>query len=862
MGEVYLARDGRLGREVALKVLPEAVGRDPVRLARLEGEARILASLNHPGIAGIYGLEEDGGLPFLVLELIPGETLEEKLRRGALPIDEALTVCRQIARALEAAHERGIVHRDLKCANIKVTPGGAVKVLDFGLAKAFASEVGSDAELATRDLTVEGVVMGTAAYMSPEQATGQALDARTDVWSFGCVLYETLTGSRVFVGPTRSDVLAAVLHGEPDWDALPRRTPDEVRQLLRRCLQRDRNQRLHHIADARIQIEEALAGAPVWPRRRLLAGAALAVLLGAGAVALTRHTVITRAPLRPHPRLQVRLPPDLTANDFESGQTTLALSPDGRRLVFAAGSPGSRRLYSRLLEQLEAKPVAGTEGGDNPFFSPDGQWLGFESEGRLAKVPVAGGEPVVLCETPSLRGASWGDNGTIVFASTAWSGLSWVSAAGGPPQTLTTPVQPREISHRWPRILPGGREVVFSVMTASGREQERTIEVVSLDTHERRVVLHGGTYPIYAPSGHLLFAQADSLQAARFDLQRLQVTGSPVQVLEDVKVWSKSSGAAYVDVSADGTLAYTPGYPYRAARKLVRFDRAGGKTLLPVPPRAYGEPALSPDGHRLAVEIEGPTTDVWIYDLVRNTWSRLTFDADNGCPSWSPDGAFIAFTSTRNGARNVFRARADGSGSVETLTRSKNWQNIVTYAPDGRSLLFTEQTANSASDIWMLPLGSPGEEPREPRPVIATSAIELSPALSPDGRWLAYSSTESRKQEIYVRPYPSLGRKWPISTGGGAMPVWAPNGRELYYRNGKMVMAVRIQTSPDFVPGTPRPLFELPQTVAELLATFSVSPDGQSFYFIEGDEHETAPPQIVVVVDWLREVEAKVSSIP
>jgi Tol biopolymer transport system component len=869
MGEVYQARDARLGRDVALKILPEPLRGNAQWLARFESEARILASLSAPGIAAIHGLEESEGIRFLVLELIPGETLGERLKRGPLPVRDALEACRQIALALEAAHERGIVHRDLKCANVKLTPGGAVKLLDFGIAKALpGDDTLSDPEGVTspHDITEDGDVVGTAAYMSPEQTRGQPVDTRTDIWSFGCVLYETLTGTPAFGRKTRSDTLVAVLKGEPDWRALPRETPRAARRLLRRCLQHDKSRRLQHIADARLELEEALlepaagwlrtlgarlAGFPLRSWAALVALAAAGVVVG---VASTRQAPLATRSGRPQARLQIKLPSSLHFSDLVAGKTTLALSPDGRRLVFAAGPTGGRRLYSRPIEALEVRPIPGTEGGDNPFFSPDGEWIGFDVDGKLKKVRVEGGQPLELCRVEGLRGASWGPDGTIVFAASAYSGLWTVSAGGGTPRALTTLVQNIESSHRYPRLLPGGKAALFSIMTPNMREEERRIAVVSLETGRSRTLFQGGSCPIYLDSGHLLYGRGGSLIAVRFDLRRLEVVGEHVPVMEDVLMWAKTAGAVYADVSANGTLVFVPDVWSRNANStLAWIDRRGQVTPIALPAGPYAEPALSPDGQRVALTLRGPTDDIYVFDLERHTRSRLTLEGDNGSPVWSPDGRYVAFWSTRNGPRNVFRVASDGSGSTEQLTRSANNENMVSYAPDGAAVFFTEQTADTASDLWTLPL----EGDRQPRPLLATPAIELFPALSPDGHWLAYTSTESQSDEVYVRPYQGPGRKYTVSHAGGSQPVWSKSGRELFYRSGNTVMAVDVATGPRFASSAPKALFTSPSDLGGVEATYDVAPDARRFLVLVDEDRDAVLPQIVLVPDWFQELRAK-----
>jgi serine/threonine protein kinase/Tol biopolymer transport system component len=846
MGEVYLARDSQLGRSVAVKVLPSAVAADPHRLARFENEARLLASLNNPRIATIHGLERSGEVRFLVLEFVPGETLKEKLERGPLPVPEALRVCCQVAEALEAAHARGIIHRDLKGANIKVTSSGAVKVLDFGLAKALTGDLNGDPDSPTNadGLTAEGLIVGTAAYMSPEQARGQSIDTRTDIWSFGCVLYETLTGKPVFTGETPSDKLAAVLSAEPDWTALPRATPAGVRNVLRRCLARDRGQRLHHITDARLEIEQALAE----PRDRLRplrwALPVLLLVLALASAAIVRRPASPRASRIPLPRLHLNAPPGVEPFDG----LTWALSPDGTRIVVASGDGSARRLYDRPLRSLEAAPIRGTEGGASPFFSPDGQWIGFHVEGRLKKVPIQGGEPVDLCAAPSPRGAAWGSDGTIVFAPSGRGGLWRVPAAGGTPKPLTD--SPAGEVHRWPTFLPGGKAVVFTVLSANNREDERVIAVLSLATGERRVLLKGGTYPRYAASGQLLFGRSGALHAVPFDLDTLNVTGPSVPVLDDLLMWYKTSGQAYVDVSADGTLVYVPGgFPHRTTRQLVLVDLQGRVTELPAPSRPYSDVMFSPDGERLAVTVEGPKDDIFVFDLQRRTLTRLPLEGDSRFPAWSPDGKSIAFSSVLNGPRSLFRVPADGSRPPEQISQSRDWQTWASYSPDGTELLFTEVNAETGPDLWVLRFGG-GQR----RPLVATPAVEMHPTLSPDGRFLSYTSNESGREEVYVRPYPGLGRKWVISSGGGSFPCWARSGREMFYVSGdNKMMMVPVRTEGELTPGTPRPLFTMPAD-----GGYTVSPDGRGFAMIKRSPKESAPPQIVVVPGWFEELTAKV----
>ncbi|MEO8348112.1 MAG: protein kinase, partial [Acidobacteriota bacterium] len=601
MGEVYRARDSVLRREVAVKVLPSIFASDPERLARFEREAHLLASLSHPNVGAIHGFEESGGVRFLVLELVPGETLAERLSGGPLPVAEALEVCRQIAEALEAAHEKGIIHRDLKPANVKITPQGKVKVLDFGLAKAFDT-VSSDAvdrsqsPTITTGATQQGVILGTAAYMSPEQARGKAMDRRTDIWSFGCVLYEALTGKSAFVGETVSDTLAGILTREPEWDRLPVSTPANVRALLRRCLRKEPERRLRDVGDARIELEEALSGAAdtaapatARPSAARVGVAALAGLVLGAVAAWIAGSRFGRQPavIAPVARFSIPLPAKST---LFTGIHSIALSPDGSLLAFAAQSGGQRQLYLRRLDDLESKPIAGTEGGIEPFFSPDGQWIGFwhPVSRALKKVALSGGAPLTLCETDVLYGASWGADDTIVFSPTVPGGLARVPAAGGKVEPVTKlDLDKNERDHRYAQILPGGKAVLFTIADSKiDSYDDARIAVQSLETGERKILVEGGTLGRYSPSGHLLYVRAGNLLAVPFDLARLAVTGPPVPVLKGV-FESVNQGSAHFDVARNGSLAYVPGGAEGAERTVVWVDRQGKAEPLPLPQRAY-----------------------------------------------------------------------------------------------------------------------------------------------------------------------------------------------------------------------------------------------------------------------------------
>jgi hypothetical protein len=867
MGEVYRAHDTKLARDVAIKVLPANFVNDPERLSRFQREARMLAALNHPNIATIYGLEQSGELACLVMELVPGETLAERVKSGPLPVEVALKIAIQIAEALEAAHEKQIIHRDLKPANVKVTPEGKVKVLDFGLAKAFdgdsATEDMSNSPTLSRAATMQGVILGTAAYMSPEQAHGKAVDKRTDIWAFGCVLYELLTGKQSFHGESTAEILAAVLKEEPDWQAIPASTPVKIRELLGRCFQKNLRQRLHDAADARIEIEEALAapataesapplkGIRLLGRRELIVGLG-ALLIVAAIVGLATWNLKPTPPSPPQAvtRTVINLPPGRVLAGFESGPA-VAISPDGTRLVYAATQGGIQRLYLRAMDSLmEAQPIPDTEGASSPFFSPDSQWLGFLTAGGLKKIS-AGGGPAATITVAANAGATWGSHGVIAFPPGNGLPLQQVPDAGGAPQPLTR-LEKGDGSHRWPELLPGGRAVLFAAATSSANWTNVQIAVQTVGAGERRILIQGGTQPRYTPSGHLVYAQGGSLMAATFDPERLQITGLSVPVVNGV-VQSISSGAAQYSISTTGSLVYVPGGVQGAERKLVWVDRNGAEQPFTAPIRAYESPRFSPDGQRIAVVTDG---QIWLYDLSRETLTRFTFDGNtNSRPVWTPDGKRIAFYSTKDGPLNLYWQLADGSGGLEKLATSDFINVPDSFSPDGQLLAFHEANPKSGEDIIVLRLTD-----RKVQPFLRTPFNEADPRFSPDGRWIAYMSDESGRSEIYVQPYPGPGGKWQISTDGGTEPVWNRNGRELFYRNGNRMMAVEITTQPNFALGNPRVLFEGPYVLATVpISNYDVSPDGRRFLMVKPTEQaQAAPTQINVVLNWFEELKRRV----
>ncbi len=853
MGEVYRAKDTKLGRDVAIKVLPPAFAEDPERLARFEREAHVLASLNHPNIAAIYGFEQAGGVPFLVLEYVPGEIL-----KGPMPVEDALGVCRQMAEALQEAHEKGFMHRDLKPANIKITPEGKVKVLDFGLAKALADEPaqgdGRNSPTLSILATRAGTLLGTAAYMSPEQARGRPIDKRADIWAFGCVLYEMLVGKQTFSGGSITDVLAAVVRAEPDWSALPAGAP---LRLLHRCLEKDPARRLRDIGDARFDLEADAVSPAAGPgvRASRLPWVAAAVMTLVAAVGVWAPWRAQRA-AAPVVRAAVTPPPGdrLAVNPL---QGSIALSPDGSRLVYAAVRGGRAQLFLRRLDQFDAAPITGAEDGAGPFFSPDGEWVGFFAGGKLKRVQLSGGAPQTVCEAPAGRGATWAPDDTIILTpnNPAGTGLAHVPAGGGVPQALTTPDnKSNEHSHRWPQILPGGKAVLFTVFTG-GNPDENSVAVLRLDTGERRTLVEGATDGRYIPTGHLVYSRSGSLLAAPFDVSRLAVTGRQVPVLEGVRT-AASTGFVHYCFSSTGSLLYLSGGLESLDLALVWVDHKGKATPATDQRRYFLHPRLSPDGRRIAVTAGGGAgADIWVLDLSRDVLARLTFEpGQEGASLWTPDGKRVVFGAVRSGAaQNLYWKAADGSGPEERLTTSPHLQTPGSFSRDGKWLAFREVNPASSDDIWLLPM----EGDRKPKPFLQTPFSEAEPAFSPDGRWLAYSSSESGSREVYVQPFPGPGGKWQVSTNGGRMPVWSPNGRELFYRNGDQTMAVEVGTGGAFSAGKPRLLFEGQYFSLPGATHYDVAPDGKRFLMLKNVTPEAALTQINLVENWFEELKQR-----
>jgi serine/threonine protein kinase/dipeptidyl aminopeptidase/acylaminoacyl peptidase len=877
MGEVYRARDVRLQRDVAIKVLPRHLAEDPERLARLGREARLLAALNHPNVAAIYGLEEADGSPLLVMECVEGESLAQRLASGPLPVDEALVVAVQIAAGLEAAHGAGVIHRDLKPANVMIRPDGAVKLLDLGLARAIdpvaAATDPSLSPTVTSAPTGTGVILGTAAYMSPEQARGKMLDKRSDVFSFGCLLYECLTGTRAFPGETISDTLAAILRSEPDWSALPVQTSGAVRKLLRRCLEKDPKRRLRDIGDARLDLEDALSAGPgsavetaVLPRPKRtspLLWALGGALLGIVATFSAGRLFAPPVP-RSSPPLHAVLPLPADTHLSFANRPAIAVSPDGRTVVFRAASQGVARLLRRSLDASAAEPIAGTEGGFSPFFSPDGEWLGFFTTTHLKKIPFSGGAPVTLLRVPQVTGGgAWGADGNIVFTLTVNGPLSSVPGTGGPIRPVSNLDASRgEHSHLWPQILPDGRGILVTMVLGQDWQDFANSQIVVLDPESgrRTVVLEGSTFARYA-DGQIVFVRGGSMFRVPFDLTRLSVTGSPVPVAERVTIDSGNGSASFA-VTNEGTLVYAEGPPVVEPHSVVlRLDRQGAEKPLPLPAAHYTRPCLSPDGKTLALmKCDGYSCKLFLYDLERNVLSPLTSEPGRFLnPVWSPDGRRLAYSGFAVGAPTLFVKNADGSGQPQRLTNAPTETREAaefpnSWSPDGRTIAYILvsrlMTGKGERDVWLV---SPDGK-QKPRPWLESPYAETAAAFSPDGRWMAYVSDESGRKEVYVRPFTGAGGRIKISSEGGAEPVWTRGGRELLYRQGNQFLSVDIRTEPGLAAGTPRVLFSgdfLPGGREDAPFQYAVSADGNVIYAVR----EIAVPEperhLAVVTNWL-----------
>jgi Tol biopolymer transport system component len=862
MGAVYRATDTKLEREVALKVLPEAFTADPERLARFEREAKVLASLDHPNIGSIFQVDRSEGRHFLAMALVEGENIAQMLARRALPWDEVQPLALQIAEGLEAAHEKGIVHRDLKPANVMVDSGGRVKILDFGLAKVWEEEL-SAPELThsptlTSPMTRAGVLLGTAAYMSPEQVHGRAVDKRTDIWAFGCLLFEMLTGSPLFEGREITEVLAAVLRDEPDMNRLPRALPRTVPRLIERCLRRDPLKRLRDIGDARLELEDSdRRPADSHPESRGSSAKVLRFLLGGSLAALTVALVaaiwgwtrgnthaVTESPVT---RWEVALEDPLYL--AVGGRTNpLTISPDGSRIVFAANIRGISQLYLRKVDGFEIEAIPGTEGARNPFFSPNGKRVGFFAGTKMQSVGFDGGPPRLILESAlDDMGSSWGRDGTIVFASYG-SGLSRVAATGGDPEILTTlDWEAGEVQHRWPQILPDGRSVLLTVATDKGSR----VGLVSLDTGERKTLseIADLSRARYVPSGHLIFGQARGLRAIRFDPASGSTSGEAVSVLSDVAS-VPDLGNAFFAVSPAGTIVFVPGAT-SGNLELVWVDRQGRTTPAVEGKASFMHPELSPDDRRIAVSAgaEVGYREIWIYDLERGTRRLLGGGGSHSVPHWTPDGKELVFSSNAAGSWDLYVGGAQGTAEPREFVVREYEQWGGSWSPDGRSFLYYDVHPQTGRDIWIFDV-----ESKESRPYLVTRYNERAPRISPDGRWLAYISNETGLDEVYVESFPERGQKWTLSTEGGTEPAWSKDGQELFYRQGDLMMVVDVSLGPEFSAAKPRPLFEGRYGVGSVgNPDYGVTADGQRFLMTKRSE-SAAPVKLHVILNWDREL--------
>ena len=862
MGEVYRARDTKLGRDVAIKVLPEELAQDKERLERFEREARLLAQLNHANIATLYGLEESGGRQYIVMELVEGETLAELIARGAISFDEAVALFVQIADGLEAAHGKGIIHRDLKPANIMITPDGQIKILDFGLAKAVSQE--QDVSAATSQSptltkgTALGVIMGTAAYMSPEQARGKSVDKRTDVWAFGCCLYEALTGKTAFEGEAVADIIGAVVHKEPRWDGLSRSTPASIVKLLRRCLEKDRKQRLRDLGDAQLELRDPQASEDTaghvgrWPFVAIgLLSVAVLVLLG----------WIFNASWKPVDSAVIRFnisPPAGTTFDhgeFSGGQGTVAgfaLSPDGKYLVFTFVGSDRRPLRLRSFDATESRALEGTEHGDHktyPFWSPDSRHIGFFDQGELKRIAVSGGPPRTICEAANVWGATWSRDGLILFG--GGQGLSLVAADGGEPEVLDIHV-PETALILYPHFLPDGRQFTFGVQANSA--EESGLYVGSVDSPDVTRLSGVASSARYTSPDFLLFVQAGTLLAQHFDPEKLELVGDAITVAEKVRYSPGNDGG--FSASENGNVAYrfntSP-----PTRELAWFGRSGERIERLAEPGIYRHLELSPDGTSVAFQKADSLAelgDIWIDDVSGGRTTRFTFGGQvfDGGPKWSPDGRQIVFNG--GGVSGGFQIKqATGAGTVETLMEESAFRLPHDWSSDGRFIVYS---ANSFNDLWLLPMS----DESEPFPLFAESYVETEAQFSPDSRWIAYVSNETGREEIYIQDFPPSGGKWQISTGGGGQPRWRSDGKELFYiASDRSLMAVDITTAPNFAHGAPRALFQtsVPKGLMESFHShqYDVSPDGQRF-LINTEIREAAPAVVTVIVNWPADVES------
>ena len=867
MGEVYRAKDSRLGREVAIKALPAAFAQDPDRVARFEREAKLLASLSHANIGAIHGLEEVDGNRYLVLEFIEGETLDQRLSRGALPLSDALEVCRQVAAAVEAAHENGVVHRDLKPGNVMITPSGVVKVLDFGLAKAAdpnaTSNVSANLSASptmTYAATGVGMILGTAAYMSPEQARGKSVDKRTDIWSFGCVLYECLTGRRCFDGETVSDMIARILQGEPDWNSLPAQTPNRVRELMRRCLDKDARHRLRDIGDARIELEEVIAqrtsgttvaAAAAASRARVASPLIVAAIaVASAALAVVAWSAMHRAPAPAPVRFEIA---DDEAMTLAGEVAYSAISPDGRFLVFVAGDSSRSMLWLRSMATLAARPIPGTDDAVQPFWSPDSRQIGFFTDTKLRRVSAAGGDVEDLCDVKRARGGSWSTHDLILFAPTSDGPLFSIPAAGGDLRQVTQiDSTGGETGHRFPVFMPDGKHFLYSALPP--KEGRYAIYGASLDGAARKQILKASNGVQFAAPRWLLYRKNANVIAQLFDPTTLRLEGTPVSLREN-SGGTSLSGAAGFSVSATGILVY--GTSKLPPGRLVWNDLAGHELQrIPMTPMPAYDMDLSPDDRRVALTriLPDEQSEIWLCDLERGVTTRLSEEpGQSGSPRWSPDGTRIAYMLGDEGGPQRFVIRSiAGNAPTRTLLKSDpTFKQLNAWTPDGRCLVFTRQVAATRRDLWLVPT----EGDSTPRPLLVTPYTEQAAVVSPDGRWFCYSSDESGKFELYVQAFPGGGSKYQVTNGGGVYGAWSPDGRHLFIVDPRLVdqaLIADVLPGAEFRLGPARPFLHAPHDAFSSLLSHDLKRQLQIM-----PAGKAPPRSMTVVMNWPQALPAR-----
>jgi serine/threonine protein kinase len=869
MGEVYRARDLKLKREVAIKILPDEFARDSDRVSRFQREAEVLASLNHPNIAGIYDLREANGSQFLVLELVEGETLAERIARSPIALDECFHIARQVCEALEAAHEKGIVHRDLKPANVKITPDGKVKVLDFGLARALektpANPNYSNSPTLSIAATNAGVILGTAAYMSPEQAKGRSVDRRTDIFAFGCVLYELLAGRPAFNGEDVADILSRVLQRDPDWTLLPANLSPRIRELVQLCLEKDVRKRRSDAADVRIDIEHALGTesenaerpATSRTRERFWMCAAGALLIAFAALAPPALRYFREVP-PPEMRLEISTPPTADA-------ASIAISPNGQKIVFVATSEGLSKLWVRRLGSVSVRALSGTDGASFPFWSPDSQSVAFFGEGKLKRIEVDSGTVQILTDALSGRGGSWNRDGTIIFTpDTNRSPVLRIPATGGTPSAVTRLEATKETNHRFPQFLPDGRHFLYYVQ---GSPESHGIYAGDLDGSPARRLLDVDSAPVYESSGHLFFVRQGTLFAQEFDASRLELKGNRFSVAERIATVNTAQGSFAVSASSLGPIIYRTALA-GGVRQFVWFDRSGKEVGKAGDPTSAVGLSISPDSRRVALHQQTNNNyDVWLLDLGRNVLSKFTFNAAvDGAPVWSPDSRTIVFKSNRNGVYDLYTKPATGQGSEDLLLAGGPDKQPLAWSPDGQFLLYQNADPKTGLDIFGLQMSGANGSPtgrshqetdgdRKPFPVVRTNFDEDGAQFSPDGKWIAYQSNESGRYEIYIQAFPGPGDHTQVSTNGGAQVRWSRDEKELFYiaLDGRL-MAVPIHSASNsqaVEAGSPVPLFITHVGGALTYPNnqqYDVSPDGQRF--LMNTIIEEAPSPITVILNW------------